>query len=376
MQFYFALIHPSHLAYIRDMPTEDVSVLMPNFNHARYLPRSVNAILAQTVRPRELIIIDDASTDDSVEVLEEFVRRDPLIHLIRNEKNLGIEENVNRGLKMIQGEYLTFAAADDQLLPTMIERSMAILRKHPQAGMSCGYHSVLIESIGEVRAEATSWSSEPNYLAPAQLAEVLQGGCVSSTSAIYRKESLLRQGGYHSELRWHADWFLNLMIGFREGICHVPDTLALMTVRDGSYCAAGKRDPKAQRTVLGAMLRRLLTPEYRDVLPMFQDSGVMVGYGEDLVWAAAELPERWTPALLGLIGGMDIEVYASLIDTNDPEVRELARFLAGPMWKRRLRERNELLHESARLHRLQASPVGRLWRAMGGLKRAFRRIAG
>ncbi len=69
------------------LPT--VSVILPNYNHAHYLPQCLNAMLDQSVKPTEIIVIDDASTDNSIEVISDYVRRDPVVKLIQNEKNIG-----------------------------------------------------------------------------------------------------------------------------------------------------------------------------------------------------------------------------------------------------------------------------------------------
>jgi glycosyltransferase involved in cell wall biosynthesis len=63
----------------------------------------------------EVIVIDDASTDNSVEVIEGFARKDPIIRLYRNEQNQGVNQTVNRGLSLAAGEYIIFSAADDRV---------------------------------------------------------------------------------------------------------------------------------------------------------------------------------------------------------------------------------------------------------------------
>ena len=70
---------------MNDITNARLSVIVPNYNHAQYLPEAVNAILNQSCRPMEVIVIDDCSTDNSVEVIEAFIRQDPIIRLYRNE---------------------------------------------------------------------------------------------------------------------------------------------------------------------------------------------------------------------------------------------------------------------------------------------------
>ena len=113
----------------------DLSVLMPNYNHAHYLPAALESVIAQDLQPREVIVMDDASTDDSLKVLEQFAARMPNLRIIRNEVNCGVSKNCNRLLEMASGEILHFMAADDVILPGFYRRCVDMLVQYPQAGM-------------------------------------------------------------------------------------------------------------------------------------------------------------------------------------------------------------------------------------------------
>jgi glycosyltransferase involved in cell wall biosynthesis len=67
-----------------------LSVIMVNYNHGKFIGEALDAILSQSYRPMEIIVIDDASTDNSLEIIQQFVRRDLIIRLIRREKNMGV----------------------------------------------------------------------------------------------------------------------------------------------------------------------------------------------------------------------------------------------------------------------------------------------
>ena len=133
-----------------------LSVVISNYNHAHYLPESLQAILSQSYRPLEVIVIDDASTDNSVDVIESFARKDPIVHLYRNEQNRGVFFSANRGLNLAAGEYIYWAAADDRVCPGFFEKSMDILAQYPQAGLC----SSLFKLIGE-NGEDKGWVRSP-----------------------------------------------------------------------------------------------------------------------------------------------------------------------------------------------------------------------
>jgi glycosyltransferase involved in cell wall biosynthesis len=117
------------------MRTADLSVVMANRNHARYLPRALDAVLSQSLRPREVIIFDDDSRDDSVPILKDFARRFPCVKIVRNEQHLGVTASYNRGFALATGTYILPAAADDYVLPGFVEKAMSLFERYPQAGL-------------------------------------------------------------------------------------------------------------------------------------------------------------------------------------------------------------------------------------------------
>ena len=91
-------------------PPMPLSVILPNFNHGNVIARALSALLAQTPAAREIIVVDDGSTDDSVEIVEAMQRRHQSIRLIRNKTNQGIIASVKTALAVATGDYLLFAA--------------------------------------------------------------------------------------------------------------------------------------------------------------------------------------------------------------------------------------------------------------------------
>src|SRR5262245_51656791 len=285
------------------MPTADLSVVLPNYNHARYLPRCLRALLSQAILPREIIVLDDASTDNSLAVLESLARLSPLIRLVRNERNLGCCETANRGARLARGRYLFLGGADDFVLPGFVEQLVGVLERHPRAALSCAFPSAVLEGSGRLRLDPVYWSTSPAYLGPEEFARRVGHRFPTGHTTVWRREAFLRVGGLLPELEWLSDWFAALAAGFREGICYVPAPLALFTIREDSYSAAGQRDPRRVRRVLGVVLDRLLSEEYRDVAGAFARSGAMTVCGPDLARAAALRADRGDPLLRSLVAG-------------------------------------------------------------------------
>jgi glycosyltransferase involved in cell wall biosynthesis len=131
-------LHPIEL---RPLPAEPlVSILISNYNYARYIGESLQSALEQTYSNIEIIVCDDGSTDESVRIIEEYQRKDPRVQLIRK-ANGGQASGFNAAFAASRGEILTLLDSDDLFLPHKIERIVADFQAHPDSGF--GVHRVI-----------------------------------------------------------------------------------------------------------------------------------------------------------------------------------------------------------------------------------------
>ena len=105
-----------------------VSVIMPSYNHEKFISKSIESILNQTIRDLELIIVDDASIDNSRKIIESYAQKDSRIHFFMHEKNLGISKTVNDAISKTTGDFLALFSSDDLWLPEKIEKELEILK--------------------------------------------------------------------------------------------------------------------------------------------------------------------------------------------------------------------------------------------------------
>src|SRR5215831_9468158 len=115
----------------KQRPVPIVSVVIPTYNNARFLPEALDSLLGQTYRDFELIVVDDGSTDDTLEVLK------PYRHLIRyvRKENGGPASARNLGIRHASGELIAFQDADDIWLPDKLQLQVDYLREHPEVGL-------------------------------------------------------------------------------------------------------------------------------------------------------------------------------------------------------------------------------------------------
>lgn len=125
-----------------------VSVIVPNYNHARYLKERLNSILAQTVQDMEVIILDDCSTDNSMEVLAAYENYPKVRRVVRNATNSGSPFlQWQRGFDLAEGEYIWIAESDDVAEPTFLEESLKRLEQNPEVQMTFS-RSAFIDAEG------------------------------------------------------------------------------------------------------------------------------------------------------------------------------------------------------------------------------------
>ncbi|HEY2881362.1 MAG TPA: glycosyltransferase family 2 protein [Pirellulales bacterium] len=134
-----------------------VSIGLPVYNGQQYLAAAIDSLLAQTFTDFELVISDNASTDDTASICSEYAAQDGRIRYIRAETNRGAPWNFNQAFKYARGEYFKWHAADDLCAPTLIEQSVAALECNPQAVL-CYPRTAVIDNQGNLLANAPgSW---------------------------------------------------------------------------------------------------------------------------------------------------------------------------------------------------------------------------
>src|SRR5438045_2809816 len=100
-----------------------MSIVIPNYNHGHLVEHALFAIAAQTIKPFEVLVVDDGSTDDSVQRLQALSNNLPWLRLHRLKQNRGVNYACSTGLEMVTGDFVLFSAADDRMSPQMTERA-------------------------------------------------------------------------------------------------------------------------------------------------------------------------------------------------------------------------------------------------------------
>lgn len=141
----------------------DVSIIMPCFNAEKYIIESVGSVLKQSFTAFELIIVDDASSDQTVDILNERCLTDPRIKLICSKKNQGVSESRNVGLANAIGKYIAFLDSDDSWDSTKLEKQLATLKSKNVEFTWC--NAVIVDDFGrKITYERARGVFEKKYL--------------------------------------------------------------------------------------------------------------------------------------------------------------------------------------------------------------------
>jgi glycosyltransferase involved in cell wall biosynthesis len=176
-----------------------VTVLVPVYNGASHLGATLTSLLAQTYKDFELLVIDDGSTDNSVEIIKSF--SDPRIRMMQQE-NVGLCSTLNRGIQEARGEYIARSDQDDISFPHRLDREMTVADTYPEALGMFAYNT----KIGGKH----SWTNSDKLTATncVRVYDPIKDGCLLGSTMLARASALREIGGFRERYYPVDDWDL------------------------------------------------------------------------------------------------------------------------------------------------------------------------
>jgi len=200
---------------------EKVSVIIPNYNHARYLRQRIESVLRQTYQNTEIFILDDCSTDSSLEVIEDY--RSSKIALHTNQRNSGSTfKQWNLGFSLARGKYIWIAESDDFSEPDFLETLVVRMEANPRANLAYSQSMVVDENGKEMFSfqketnfvNRSHWSADYSNNGADERARYLSvANTIPNASAVLtRRTAIDRVGGADTGYRLAGDWLFWLRI--------------------------------------------------------------------------------------------------------------------------------------------------------------------
>jgi len=230
------------------MSAPRVSICVPTWNGAAYLAEALRSALAQTERDFELLVVDDGSTDRTLDVVAGF--SDPRLRVHRNERRLGLPGNWNRCLDLARGEFVKFLFQDDLLEPAAVAWLLGALRAVPGASLAFGRREVRHEGggarvpllLGDAYPELQRrfYSSVGGGVRGEDLVRgALRDGRDLTVNVLgepsfvlLRREAARRAGGFHPGFTQLVDWEFWLRLAREGPIVFVDETLGVFRIHD------------------------------------------------------------------------------------------------------------------------------------------------
>ncbi len=238
-----------------------VTFVIPAYNYGRYVRQAVDSLLGQTFPALDVVVVDDASTDDTAEVLAQY-RDDPRVRVIRHATNQGHVASYNEGLRMASGEFVGLLSADDfAVAPDGVERQVAMFEAHPSVGLVYSAYQL-------VRGDGA-----PFHVTTPRPADAVVGGLDAFKQLLFENtipaSGTLVRRACHEALGWydasfpHAnDWDLWLRLSTRYDVGYVAAPLYAYRIHAANMSFRTVRPQQAVDELLRALEKNLaLIPE-------------------------------------------------------------------------------------------------------------------
>jgi len=249
-----------------------VSVIIPNYNHANYLKQRVDSVINQTYQDFELIILDDCSTDNSQEVIEQYRTNTKITHVVYNQANSGSPFiQWKKGIDLAKGKYIWVAESDDYSDPAFLEKIMAKMAIEPEA-VICHSNSYIIEdekfnednkpsSYYNKLFNTDRWSGDFVNDGKQELINYMGGFCtiINASSCVFLKSAFPHQNNDLYKFKYCGDWLVWIEMLVKGRICFISEPLNYFRIHPQSTVNEFSKKQKAKELYECLIKARQLT---------------------------------------------------------------------------------------------------------------------
>lgn len=278
-----------------------VSVILPNYNYARHLHQRINSILKQSHSDFELIILDDASSDNSWDIIQQYQQKDPRIRIFRNEENSGNPfVQWQKGISLARHGLLWIAEADDHADPAFLSSMLEALQTKEIGLAFC--RSVLIDNDGkshgmwepgsekvERKLFEEDWEMNESELISKAL--IHENILANSSSVVFKKEVFEQAGGLETTLRTNADWHLWFRMAMHCQVAFVGKPMNYFRRHQESVIYNTGKDTKVYKEMFDLSMRRILRKELvqfptelKNMLRRINEEYIQNDLGNKTIW--------------------------------------------------------------------------------------------
>lgn len=323
------------------MSSPPISVVIRTFNRAAMLRDALHSVLAQTFAPDEIIVVDDGSTDETSQVMADYVKAHPTIRYFQLKQNVGMDRAGRFGVEQSRADFVAFLDSDDVWLPGHLEACLTQIEENPGVVMAFSGYGLMNEGgqrlVAEVREPVTP---RPTFASLLRKQVVIQ-----PTRSLVSRQAIAAIGGLPPTVA--GDWILSVLIAakFANGVVRAPESTALFRIHGTqSYSRPSEmRDALLEATdYIFTHLPNTYRPLRSEIL------AINLLHSAIFFWQAGEAAEAWRSM------SRAVALYPTSLATKD-FWRAFLRLVIpsslgrlGRRWKRSLQERSQRFsHDSA-----------------------------
>lgn len=214
-----------------------VSIITTSYNYAQYLKDTINSVLNQTCKDWELIVVDDNSEDNSVEIITEFLNSDDRIKLIKNSANQGLTKSIQIGLMAAMGEWVAFLESDDLWKENYLEKKLETAQKHSECGILYNNVEFFDTNADSAKQKYTSIIRKNNKIKNPYDIFYHFGyrNLIFTMSSVMIRRELFEEINYNTPIDKLLDWYLYIQIARKTRAYYLNETLTLWRQHSNSY---------------------------------------------------------------------------------------------------------------------------------------------
>ncbi|PZD73225.1 Putative glycosyltransferase EpsH [Acaryochloris thomasi RCC1774] len=245
-----------------------VSVCIPTYNASRHLEDCLNSVISQTLTDFEVLVVDNQSSDNTLEIVKSYAERDSRFRIIVNDQNIGAINNFNRCAELAQGEWIKYVHADDLIEPHCLEK--LISAKQSDSALVCCRRNFLFEpgvsektekyylDILSKRSIETLFPDSINISArsfcKATLENIGFNIVGEPVAVILNRNAFYRYGVFNRHIVNKCDVELWTRVATHTGITHVPEVLATHRVHSGSVTTGNTADRHYRKSKIDQLI--------------------------------------------------------------------------------------------------------------------------
>lgn len=224
-----------------------ISIITASYNYAQYIEETINSVISQSYQDWEMIIVDDGSSDNSVEIIKSFCEKDSRIKLLQHEggQNKGLKETVLLGLNNATGDWIAFLESDDVFSPENLSKKIEIIEKHPDVAVIFNRVKLLEENINK-NPLVTNFEKKQAKLSrltyPRNMFyDFYINNMILTFSCIMVKADVLKNTDFSTPADRLLDWWLWIHIAYENKFYYINEELSSWRLHEESYIKTGKK---------------------------------------------------------------------------------------------------------------------------------------